>query len=114
MSDRQFSTYQEFFAFYLQQHSHSGNRWLHATGTLLGFLVVLVAIVTRHYLWGLLWIPVAYGCAWAGHFLVEKNKPATFGHPWWSFISDFRMLAMMVRGELKNTNADKSAASGQK
>lgn len=100
MSEEQFSSYEEFFAFYLRQHSHSGNRLLHATGTLLGLAIFIGALITHHYVWALLWIPVAYGCAWTGHFLIEKNKPATFGHPWWSFISDFRMLALMLSGRL--------------
>jgi hypothetical protein len=44
---------------------------------------------------------VAYGFAWTGHFLIEGNKPATFGHPVWSFISDFKMLGLMVTGKLQ-------------
>jgi hypothetical protein len=41
-----------------------------------------------------------YGFAWTGHFVLEKNKPATFGYPFWSFISDFRMLWLMATGQL--------------
>lgn len=114
MSDQQFANYQEFFAFYLQQHSNMGNRWLHAVGTLSGLAIFMWAFATHHYVWALLWIPVAYGCAWTGHFLLEKNKPATFGHPWWSFISDFRMLRLMLTGKLEQATLQKSAASSRK
>ena len=100
MKDPQFSSYAEFFAFYLEQHSKVGNRLMHAFGTTLGLAVFVIALVTGRYLWALLWIPVAYGFAWTGHFLIEGNKPATFGHPWWSFISDFRMLGLMLSGRL--------------
>ena len=100
MSEQQFANYQEFFRFYLQQHSNPGNRLLHAIGTTLGLLVLVGALATRHYIWALLWIPIGYGFAWTGHFLVEGNKPATFGHPLWSFLSDFRMLGLALTGRL--------------
>jgi hypothetical protein len=96
----QFASYEEFFAFYVKQHRDPRNRLMHACGTALGLTVLVVAFVTGHPWLALLWIPVAYGFAWTGHFLIEKNTPATFGHPLWSFISDFRMLALMLTGGL--------------
>ena len=96
-----FNNYDEFFCFYLQQHRNRSNRLLHAAGTAIGLLTVIVALVLRHPWWASLWLPIAYGCAWTGHLLLEKNKPATFGHPLWSFISDFRMLWLMVTGRLE-------------
>jgi hypothetical protein len=96
----QFADYNEFFAFYVKQHSDPRNRLMHACGTALGLTIVIVALATGHPWFALLWIPIAYGFAWTGHFLIEKNKPATFGHPFWSFISDFRMLGLMLVGRL--------------
>jgi hypothetical protein len=98
--ERKFRSYDEFFDFYLQQHSNPSNRLLHAIGTTLGIAVVVAAFVTGHPWYALLFFPLGYGFAWTGHFLVERNKPATFGHPFWSFISDFRMLGLMFTGRL--------------
>ena len=42
-----------------------------------------------------------YGGAWIGHFLVEKNKPATFEYPLWSFIGDYKMIALMLTGKME-------------
>jgi len=96
-----FSSYDEFFDFYLTQHSVPANRVMHALGTTLGIAVVAGAFVTGHPWYALLFFPVGYGCAWFGHFVLEHNQPATFGHPFWSFISDFRMLGLMLTGRLQ-------------
>jgi len=101
MADRSFADYEEFFTFYLHEHSHPSNRMMHAAGTLLGLATVIVPIAMGHPGYVLLWPVVAYGFAWIGHFLIEGNKPATFGHPLWSFISDFRMLGLMLTGKLQ-------------
>jgi hypothetical protein len=100
MSTPQFSSYKEFFIFYLRAHSHPGNRALHLCGSLLGLAVVVAAIAVGHPWYALLWPVIGYGFAWFGHFVVEGNRPATFGHPWWSFISDYRMVWLMITGRL--------------
>jgi hypothetical protein len=41
-----------------------------------------------------------YGCAWIGHFVYEKNRPATFRHPLYSLLGDWVMYAQMLRGKV--------------
>ncbi len=96
---KRISTFKEFYQFYLSEHSHSLNRGLHFIGTTLVLLLLVLFIVTLNYIF-LVAIPFAgYGFAWIGHFFIEKNKPATFKYPFWSFISDF--IPIEYRNALK-------------
>ena len=101
MPEQEFASYEEFFTFYLHEHSDARNRAMHVMGTLLGLGTAVAAFALGHPWYALLWPVVSYAFAWTGHFLLEGNKPATFGHPWWSLISDFRMLGLMFTGRLK-------------
>lgn len=94
------ATYAEFWPVYLKAHSKPGNRVLHAFGTVLGTGLLLGGCVLRRWDWVLLAPVTGYAFAWAGHFGVEGNRPATFGHPVWSFVSDYRMLWWMATGRL--------------
>jgi hypothetical protein len=42
-----------------------------------------------------------YGFAWVGHFFFEKNRPATFKYPFYSFMGDWVMYADIWRGRVK-------------
>jgi len=109
-----FADYEEFFTFYLGEHSDPRNRAMHAAGTVLGLCTLIIPFAIGRPWYALLWPVVAYGFAWTGHFLIEGNKPATFGHPFWSFISDFRMLGLMLTGRLKARMASGTASTQQR
>lgn len=89
---QRYTSFREFYPFYLGEHRNPVSRRLHVIGTLTMLLIVAVAIATREWRLLLLGAVVGYGCAWFGHFVFEKNRPATFRHPLYSLRGDFTML----------------------
>lgn len=99
MEDR-IKSFEEFYPFYLKQHSNKICRLLHVIGTT---VVLALAFTAVYHNIPALWIavPVAgYGFAWVGHFFFEKNKPATFRYPSWSLRSDFKMYFDILSGKI--------------
>ncbi|TCM69969.1 hypothetical protein EC844_102242 [Acinetobacter calcoaceticus] len=92
--------YSDFYRFYLTEHRNITSRRLHALGSSIGLYYFSKAIRqgrAKYVVYGVL---SGYACAWVGHFIFEKNKPASFKQPIYSFISDWRMLSDIVRGNL--------------
>ena len=92
--------YHEFYRFYLTEHRNIMSRRLHVVGSSVGLYFFSKAIRQRkakYFVYGLL---SGYACAWIGHFIFEKNKPASFKQPLYSFISDWRMFSDVLRGNL--------------
>ena len=92
--------YSEFYRFYLTEHRNIMSRRLHVTGSSMGLYFFSKAILKRkprYFVYGLV---SGYACAWVGHFVFEKNKPASFKQPVYSFISDWRMFFDVLRGNL--------------
>ena len=58
-------------------------------------------ILTRNWILIPLTLIPGYGAAWTAHFFIEKNKPATFTYPLWSFIGDYKMIGMMIAGKMR-------------
>lgn len=100
MSDDHMETFEDFWPFYLSEHSDSTNRALHAVGTTAAVATAAYALLRRKPKLLALAPLVGYGPAWIGHFLVEGNRPATFKHPLWSLRGDFKMLGLMLTQEL--------------
>ena len=95
-----FASFREFYPFYLGEHSDVNCRRMHFAGSTLVLAVIALAVTTGHLAW--LWlVPVAgYGFAWVGHFAFEKNRPATFRHPLYSLMGDWKMWWQTVTGKI--------------
>ena len=97
---RLYTSFAEFWPFYLREHSKASTRALHYVGTSLVVLIAVAAVVSGRWGW-LVALPLAgYFFAWVAHFGVEKNRPATFTYPLWSLAADFKMWAMWLGGRL--------------
>ena len=98
---RRFASFREFYPFYLAEHANRTSRRLHVIGT----TAVVVLAVTAGWLHDARWLLAAlisgYGFAWIGHFFFEKNRPATFRHPFYSFLADWVMFADILRGRIR-------------
>jgi len=99
--ESEFDNFHQFYQHYLSEHSRPLNRRLHFAGCITVLIIVLSAVLSGG--WGILILaPVfGYGLAWAGHYFVEKNKPATFRHPVWSLMGDWVMFKDVMTGKVK-------------
>ncbi len=87
-----FHNFDDFYPFYISQHSKAWTKIFHFIGT--GFFLGMLAFsvldsLPIFVLWG---VVGAYTFAWASHFFIEKNKPATFQYPFYSLLGDFKMF----------------------
>ena len=89
-------TYDQFWLRYLCAHSRPNTRMLHCIGTVFAFGTLVAGIVTLNWR-GLIAAPlIGYSFAWTAHAAIERNRPETFGHPFWSLFSDCRMTLLAL------------------
>jgi hypothetical protein len=89
-------TYSQFWLRYLRAHSHPSTRALHYIGSVFALGTLVIGIATLNWR-GLIAAPlIGYAFAWTAHVAIERNRPETFGHPFWSLFSDFRMLVLAL------------------
>ena len=91
MRQSRWQNFEEFWPFYLAEHSHPKNRLLHVVGTSIALVIFGIAIWQLSAGGILLALCCGYGAAWIGHFVIEKNRPATFKAPLYSLRADFRL-----------------------
>ncbi len=98
---QKYSSFSEFYPYYLAEHSDVTCRRLHVIGSAIVLVVAVMTIVTQN--WMLLWLlpVIGYGFAWVGHFFFEHNKPATFKYPLYSLAGDWVMFWQVLTGKIK-------------
>ena len=98
----QITSFEEFWPFYLNEHRDETNRLLHFIGSSLGLACFVMFLYTLNLWYLLLGLLCGYGFAWAGHFCLENNKPASFSYPLWSFMADWKMWYCMLTGTIND------------
>lgn len=97
--EKKYQSFSEFYPAYLNEHTTSACREMHFAGSTLALACLLALLITQN-IW---WLPAAalcgYGFAWIGHYVFEKNRPATFSHPFYSFMGDWVMYWQMLTGQ---------------
>jgi len=96
---REFASFTEFYPVYLSEHSDRTCRELHFAGSTLALLCLGMLFITGNLWWLLAALASGYSFAWIGHFFFEKNQPATFKHPVYSFLGDWVMYWQMLTGQ---------------
>jgi len=96
-----YASFRAFYPFYLSEHANRNCRRMHFVGSTLVIVVVALALATGNFNWFWLAPLAGYGFAWIGHFVFEKNRPATFRHPLYSLVGDWVMYADVLRGRVQ-------------
>ena len=97
--EKKHDSFAEFYPFYLTEHSDRTARRLHFLGLLLALVCLVMLIATGHWLWLPLVFVCGYSFAWIGHYFFEKNQPASFRQPLYSFMGDWKMFWQMLTGK---------------
>ena len=98
----EFDSFRSFYPFYLGEHQNPICRRLHFIGSALVLALVVAVVIGALSAWWLLAVPlIGYGFAWVGHFVFEKNRPATFRHPLYSLAGDWVMFKDMLSGKIR-------------
>lgn len=100
MTDQEIATFEQFWDYYVGEHREKATRILHFVGTTAAMGCVAAGLLTKRRWLVLVALVAGYGPAWFSHFVIEKNRPATFKYPLWSLQADFIMWWKMVRGEM--------------
>ncbi len=99
--EKKFSSFEAFYPFYLSEHSNVVCRRLHFAGTSLSVICLAMFGATGRLQYLLYALLCGYAFAWVGYFFFEKNRPATFKYPLYSFAGDWVMYKDIWQGKVK-------------
>lgn len=100
MVSREINSFEEFWPFYVTEHSKPATRVLHFAGTASALACLALLMANQKWKWLPLALAPGYAAAWVGHLFVEKNRPATFKYPLWSLIADQKMFGLILAGKM--------------
>ena len=95
------TNFEEFWPYYVSQHLHPATRAIHVGATTAALACGVAGFALFNPVLVVAAPVVGYGPAWTSHFTIEKNKPASFGHPLWSFRADLRQVWKFYAGKLE-------------
>jgi len=98
---KKFTTFKEFYPFYLSEHNNRTCRRLHFVGSSLALACCALVVGTGTLWWLVAALVAGYGFAWVGHFVFEKNRPASFKQPLFSFMGDWVMYKDIWTGRIR-------------
>jgi hypothetical protein len=98
---QKYTTFREFYPFYLSEHSNRTCRRMHFLGATLALVCLMLLFATGNAWWLVAALLAGYGFAWFGHFAFEKNRPASFKQPLYSFMGDWVMYKDIWTGRIK-------------
>jgi len=96
-----YERFADFYPFYLSEHSNRTCRRLHFVGSSLGVVCLILLVTTLNWWWLPVGLLCGYAFAWIGHFGFEKNRPASFKQPLYSFMGDWVMYFQIWTGKIK-------------
>jgi hypothetical protein len=94
------TSFEQFYPFYLNEHLNPICRLLHFIGTSIGLAFLIAALVFGSGVLVVVGLVQGYAWAWVGHFVFEKNKPASFKQPLYSFMGDWVMWFQLLTGKI--------------
>ena len=96
-----YKTFKDFYPYYLSEHDNKYTKLMHFIGTSIGIFFLIKFFLSFNFIYLLFALISGYAFAWVGHFFIEKNKPATFKYPFYSFIGDHKMYVEILQGKHK-------------